>query len=192
MASVKIKGGDKLAKALANLSRKLSKPGTLRVGFLENSTHYKGGQSPAEVATYQEFGTPNAQFPIPPRPFFRNMIKNNEGTWAATLEKYLREYDGDTEKALKALGLEMEAQLRDSIIDIQAPPLSEVTLILRQMRRKDPDLKVTRQTVVDVKRRVDAGEKSGLSGTGAKPLIDPSAGEDSGLLLKSVASEVKT
>ena len=65
-----LKGGDKLEAALREISRKVSKPGKLRVGFLEGAT-YPDGTPVALVAWWNEFGTEDE---FPPRPSFRNMI----------------------------------------------------------------------------------------------------------------------
>ena len=51
-----LSGGDKLTAALKALSAKVSKPGTLNVGFLEGSTESETGQPSAYIASIHEFG----------------------------------------------------------------------------------------------------------------------------------------
>lgn len=56
MASRVFTGGDKLNRALKDLSRKVRNPGTLNVGFLEGAT-YPDGTPVAYIAAIQEYGT---------------------------------------------------------------------------------------------------------------------------------------
>jgi hypothetical protein len=188
MATEYIKGGDKLTAALVAMSANVKKAAKLRVGFLENASHYPKGEglSVATVAAIQEFGAPGATFPIPPRPFFRPMVKDKSPEWPAAIANLLKANDYDAEKALTIAGHAIGSQLQQSIIDTNDPPLSEVTLMLRKMRSEGGgSFRVTRRTVFEAIRRVRAGETSGLSGTGAKPLID------TGHLYNSVDSEVE-
>jgi hypothetical protein len=75
-----LKDGDKLVAALRAISEKVSKPATLRAGFLENAT-YPDGTPVATVAAANEFGTRR----IPARPFFRNMIAAKSDEWAPAI-----------------------------------------------------------------------------------------------------------
>jgi hypothetical protein len=122
-----IKGGDKLAIALAKIAAGVSKPGTLSVGFLEGATAPNGDSIP-ERAANNEFGTPNAEHPIPPRPFFRNMIAAKSPEWPAAVGNLLKANDYDATKALDIAGEAIEGQLRQSIIDTNSPPLAEATI----------------------------------------------------------------
>lgn len=56
MARKVFTGGDKLDRALKDLARKVSKPRTLNVGFLEGAT-YPDGTPVAYIAAIQEYGT---------------------------------------------------------------------------------------------------------------------------------------
>lgn len=51
-----LEGGDKLKATLAALAAKVSKPGTLNVGFLEGATYSKTGKPVAYIAAIQEYG----------------------------------------------------------------------------------------------------------------------------------------
>jgi hypothetical protein len=122
-----IKGGDKLAMALAKIAAGVSKPGTLSVGFLEGATAPNGDSIP-ERAANNEFGTPNAKYPIPPRPFFRTMIADKSPEWPAAVGNLLKANDYDATKALDIAGEAIEGQLRQSITDLTSPPLAEATI----------------------------------------------------------------
>ena len=122
-----IRGGEKLEAALAEMSKKLSKAATLRVGFLENAT-YPDGKQVAEIAAHNEYGTPNAAHPIPPRPFFRNMIAAKSPEWPGAMGKLLAANNYDVDKSMRLTGEGIKGQLQQSIRDTNSPPLSEVTI----------------------------------------------------------------
>lgn len=176
-----IRGGDKLAAALAKIAAGVKKPATLQVGFLEGSSEADGTSLPM-IAAIQEFGAPSRG--IPPRPFFRNMIAAKSPGWPNAVGDLLTANDFDAEKTLGQTGEGIKGQLQQSIIDTMAPALSPVTVMLRGMRSNDQSLVVNRTVVEEARARV----KAGLTNYGAstKPLID------SGNLLNSVAYDVKT
>lgn len=176
-----LSGGDKLMARLREISNSVARGGAVNVGFLENAT-YPDGTPVAMVAAIQEFGAPRAS--IPPRPFFRNMIAGHAEEWGDTLASALKAFDYDVAKALDFMGQDIQGELRQSIIDTNAPPLSEITLMLRKMRADDPNLIVTGATVGEAARRVAAGETA--SGVSTKPLVD------TGVLLRSVDYEIKS
>jgi hypothetical protein len=118
-----LKGGDKLEAALREIAQKVSKPGTLRVGFLENAT-YPDGTPVATVAAANEFGTKR----IPARPFFRNMIAAKSDEWAPAIGHLLPQNDYDAPKVLVLAGEAIKGQLQQSIRDTNSPPLSPVTI----------------------------------------------------------------
>jgi hypothetical protein len=117
--------GDKLKAALRRITYRLSKPATVRVGFLEGAT-YPDGKPVAMIAAIQEFGAPNAG--IPPRPFFRNMIKNKSDQWPEGMKNALIASNYDAEKALDIVGAAIAGQLRQSVIDTNEPPLKPATI----------------------------------------------------------------
>jgi len=178
---VRIKGGEGLDKALEAMESGLLRAGTVRAGFLEGATYPDGGLPVAAVAAIQNFGAPNAG--IPPRPFFSNMVKEKGPGWADALARILVSNEFDAEKALALMGEGVSGQLRQSIIETLAPPLSQITLMLRKMRSEDQGLVVTGATVGEAARRLDAGESPG--GVSTKPLVD------TGHLLNSVGYEVE-
>ncbi len=175
-----ISGGKKLEDALAEIAKRLDRKATLRVGFLENAT-YPDGTPVAMVAAIQNFGAPARG--IPPRPFFSRMIAEKSPRWADQLAGLLEANDWNVEAALEQMGAGIAGQLQESIVATNAPPLSQITLMLRKMKKADPDLQVTGATVGEAARRVAAGEST--AGVSTKPLIE------SGDLLRAVDYEVE-
>lgn len=120
-----IKGGDKLATALAKISENVSKAAVLEVGFLEGATEPDGTSIPM-IAAIQEFGAPKVG--IPPRPFFRGMIAKHSGEWPDAVGKLLVANGYDAEKTLGQVGDGIAGQLKQSIIDTNSPPLAAATV----------------------------------------------------------------
>lgn len=131
----KITGGDKIGPALQKIAKRLAKAHTLEVGFLESAV-YPDGTSVAMVAAIQEYGAPGAG--IPPRPFFRTMIAARQSEWAPRLTAALKANGGDAEVALGLLGQTIKEELQASIMATDSPPLSPVTLLLRQRFWSNP------------------------------------------------------
>lgn len=177
---VKVTGGEKAIAKIEQMAKKLSKPGTLRVGFLEGAT-YPNGTPVAMVAAIQNFGAPKVG--IPPRPFFSNMIQDKSAAWPEQLGNLLKRNDYEVAQSLNQFGAGVEGQLKEEIIDTVSPPLSPVTVMLRGMRANNPSLIVTGKTVAEARSRV----KAGLTNYGAstKPLIDTSH------MINSTGHEVK-
>ena len=171
-----IKGGDKLKAALAEISRKLDRGATLKVGFLNGAT-YSDGTSVAMVAAIQEYGAPGRG--IPPRPFFRNMIAEKSDGWPEEIAKDLKRTNYDTSQTLKRVGALIEGQLRQSIVDTNDPPNSPVTNLLKQRFPTREGMKPSDawKAFADVK----AGDVSAPAG---KPLVW------SGIMINSISSEV--
>jgi hypothetical protein len=120
-----IRGGKKFEAKLAAMVRLVSRPATLRVGFLENA-RYPDGTPVAMIAAIQDFGAPSVG--IPPRPFFRNMIKNKQGEWPKAVAGVLKANNYDAVKTLEITGAAIAGQLRQSIIDTNSPPLAPSTI----------------------------------------------------------------
>lgn len=123
-----ISGGDKLTAALAKISKGVSRPATLSVGFLEGSTAPNGDSMPLRAAL-NEFGhtMPNGTV-VPPRPAFRNMVSAKSPEWPQAVGDLLKANEYDGEKTLAQTGEGIAGQLRQSIIDLTSPPLAESTI----------------------------------------------------------------
>jgi len=176
-----LKGGDKLEAYLADLSRKVGKGGTLRVGFLEGAT-YPDGTPVATVAAIQNFGAPAKG--IPPRPFFSKMIEDGSGNWGPMVAAALKATGMDVKAALEMVGHPLDGELRQAIVEMNAPALSPVTLLLRDRFQGNPS-EITFADVQQARRDVAAGMAPAASGTQAKPLVW------SGHMLQSVDHEVE-
>jgi hypothetical protein len=122
---VKISGGERLEAKLAELARKLEKPGTLRVGFLEGATDADGTSVPMKAAIL-DFGAPSRN--IPPRPFFRNMVAEKSDSWGEAMELNLVQTNFDVDVTLNRMGEGIKGQLQQSIQETNTPPLAESTI----------------------------------------------------------------
>lgn len=175
---VKVTGGDRLGPVLKARADSSGNATTVQTGFFPGAT-YPDGTSVAMVAAIQNYGAPRAG--IPPRPFFRDMIKKGQADWPRQLAGILKAADFDAETSLRRMGALLEGQLRQSIIETNAPPLSPVTLMLRQM--VGPNGRVTSyKQVTEARARVAAGQRA--TGVSEKPLVW------TGQLLGSITSEV--
>ncbi len=115
-ANTKTLSTKKLQSALDALAQKVTRGGTLRVGFLEDAKYpAKAKSAPplpvAQVAFWNEFGTSRA----PPRPFFRTTIAQESKKWGETLGKALTHYNYDGDLALRVVGQEMRDDVEASI-----------------------------------------------------------------------------
>ena len=122
---VKLSGGDKLEKALAEIGRNVDKAAFVEVGFLADSA-YPDGTPTALVAAVQEFGAPARN--IPPRPFFRKMIRQNSPEWPQKVAEVLKAQDYDAEKTLSLVGEALKGELQESIVDFNDVPLAPATV----------------------------------------------------------------
>lgn len=146
---VVIVGGNKLEATLAEIASKLQKATKLEVGFLDKAT-YPDGTLVAAVAAYNEFGTEH----IPPRPFFRNMVKANSAKWPVNLKTALKRYDCDTALALGLVGQKIQEELQTSILTNIPPPNAEATAKAKGFNRT---LINTGVLINSVGNRVDGG-----------------------------------
>jgi hypothetical protein len=152
---VGLKGGEKLQAKLKEIAKQIEGKHELRVGFLEGATYPdEAGTSVAQVAWWLNYGTKTA----PPRPFFTGMIAAKSDGWGDSLARILQDNGYDVKGALAKMGEGISGQLRQSIVDLDAPKLSPITLMIRHMRIGNPHLEVTAATVGEAARRVAAGE----------------------------------
>ena len=94
----------------------------LEVGFF-STAKYSTGEYVAQVAYWNEYGTTLS----PPRPFFRNAIKDKSKEW---LELF-RDTQFKTKDMYKTLGIVgpiIEGDIATSITDLSSPPNSEITI----------------------------------------------------------------
>lgn len=118
--------GGGVKKALDKIARGVGAAPEVRVGFLSGATYPNTGESVALVAYANEYG--DSSRGRPPRPFFRNMIAEHQGTWGAALAKNLKATNYDGRKALERMGQGIAGQLKQSIVDLTDPPLAPSTV----------------------------------------------------------------
>lgn len=99
-----------------------SKAQHVKVGVLDNSK-YPDGTSVATVAYKNEYGWKN----IPPRPFFRDTVKEQKKAWAELAQKGFKAgYTVD--KILSLVGLQMQGDIQYSILTWTNPPNAPATI----------------------------------------------------------------
>jgi hypothetical protein len=144
VATKSFSGGEKLEAYLKEMSKKVSSPATLRVGFLEGAT-YPNGISVATVALFNEYGVPSHN--QPPRPFFRHMIAEKKSGWGVALGKNLVANDYDAARALDLVGDGIGGQLREAIIGFTDPPNAPSTI---RQKGFDAPLRRTKHMLMSV------------------------------------------
>ena len=102
------------------LYRMVNKSGT---GFLRKGRFVS--KSKANFASTHDHAA--YEIKIPPRPFFRTMIANNQASWGPTAAKLLKQGIQPAE-VLNLMGEEIAGQLRASIIALKTPPNAPSTI----------------------------------------------------------------
>lgn len=118
-----LKGGDRLRETLQRMVGAISTGRAVKVGFLSGAT-YPDGKPVAMIAAFNEFGTGTS----PPRPFFRNMIREKKAEWGPAIGKLLVANNYDGILTLEQTGAAVAGQLRKSIVDLVDPPLAPSTI----------------------------------------------------------------
>ena len=114
-------------KALEAIAKKMG-GGSVSVGFMEGAT-YPDGTPVAAVAFWNEYGKPEQN--QPPRPFFRQMIADQSGTWAGKMAKLAKVTDYDAPRVLAMMGEDIGGELRKSINEFTTPALAPSTVAAR-------------------------------------------------------------
>ena len=122
-----MRGGDKFRQRLAELAAQAA-TAKVRVGIIEQA-NYDGsdGESVAQVAFWNEYGTART----PARPFFRNTIAERKTEWARLAGKFMQANDGDVRQSLSYLGQIAVEDIKQTIINGNFAPNSEVTKLLK-------------------------------------------------------------
>ena len=158
MAAKTILLSDAVAAKLKEIAKKVH--GSVDIGFIDSDQ--------APIAFWNEFGH-GGRFPAPPRPFFRTMVAKDSPQWPKMMAQELKSSNFDGAHTLAYMGEEIEGALKQSIIDLTAPPLSKTTLRLRAKFGNNPQT-IRARDVVQAQREVADGAPV-ASGTQAKPLI---------------------
>lgn len=104
------------------LEKRLSSKYQLEVGFFETAK-YSTGEYVAQVAFWNEYGTVLS----PPRPFFRNAIKENAKDWIE-LFRSTQFKTKDIIKTLNIVGTVIKDDISTSIVNLSSPPNSPITI----------------------------------------------------------------
>lgn len=126
-----------------------------KVGFPSN-IQYEDGTPVSFVATIQNYGAPAAK--IPPRPFMGPAFERNKDKWTKYLASQVRKVAQgslDGTDALMNVGMIAAADVQQEIEDVNNPPLSPITLLLRDWRREGR--KITGKTVGEAAAAIRAG-----------------------------------
>lgn len=118
------KGGTRLTATLSRIASDAARGKEVRVGFLEGASGYPGGQTPAQVAFLNEFGTSR----IPARPFFRTMVSKQSPGWGKLMGAALKLAGMDGSAALSIMGDKIKDQLQRSIASNQWAPNAPATI----------------------------------------------------------------
>lgn len=146
----------------------------LNVGWFE-SARYDDDTPVAGVAALHEFGS--AVNKIPPRPFMRPTIADNQADWRSVTETgFRRVFQGRGEPGLvlELLGLRVSGKIRQAIAQLRDPPLSPVTLALRKQIIAGQTINRTRVRATGAAiaaGRTGPGELGDSSGINPKPLV---------------------
>lgn len=142
---------------------------TGKVGWFPSAV-YENGQSVAAVAAGNELGHGST----PPRPAIRNAISEQQTKWAGiTKQVALRVVEGKMTAfdAMDALCLVAEGDISKAIEGLYEPALSPVTIELRAMKKKNPNL-IINKTVVEQARARTRQPGYQTPDVSTKPLID--------------------
>lgn len=111
-----------LDKIKKKLEKRLNAKLQLEVGFF-STAKYSTGEYVAQVAFWNEYGTTLS----PPRPFFRNAIKDKSKEWLE-LFRDTQFQTRDMFKSLSVVGTIAKDDIATSITDLTSPPNSEITI----------------------------------------------------------------
>lgn len=159
----------------------------LTVGWLE-SAKYDDSTPVAGIAALHEYGS--AKGGIPPRPFIRPAIENEQENWDELIKKGFTaviEGKASVEQVLNALGLKSSADIKNYIINGSHTALSPITIALRKLDNEG--VKISGATVGAVAKAIKEGK------TGSGELGDQSFGNkdplrDSGYMIATITHEV--
>lgn len=111
-----------LEKIKKKLEKRFNAKLQLEVGFF-STAKYSTGEYVAQVAYWNEYGTTLS----PPRPFFRNAIKDKKKEWLQ-LYKDTQFKTKDMFKSLSVVGTIAKDDIATSIINFSTPPNSPITI----------------------------------------------------------------
>lgn len=155
-----------------------------KTGWFESSK-YEDGTPVAYVMALNELG----HGPTPARPTMRPTAIQKENEWrdvAAQASRAVVNGKMTAVDAMEALTIKAEGDISKAIAQLTSPALSPITIELRAMKKRNPNLRVTAATVGIAARRVREPGYMPPSGVSDKPLID------SGLAIATLTHVVET
>lgn len=111
-------------KRIEQLAKTMTGPDTVKVGLPKGSNDYPDGTSVIMVGAVHEFGSPARN--VPERSFLRSTVQEKRRAYKKLFKKVAKKIvDGkiDTKKGLSLIGLQVESDVKQKIIDIKSPPL---------------------------------------------------------------------
>lgn len=116
-----------------------------KIGWPADAT-YPDGTPVAEVALYNEFGTPDATNPIPERPFFRRANRHFSRIAGRLITKFVK--DGQiTRSSTHKLAQAHQRLVQESIVILQSPPNAEATVAQKGSSNPLIDTGLMRRTI---------------------------------------------
>ena len=130
---------NKLLNKLVGLQKSINDLSTkqVAVGFFDTA-HYPDGTPVAYVAAIQEFGSP--QNNIPPRPFMRPTMEENRKEFSDMMARgCAKVLDGSltSDQMLGQFGMVVAGAIKESIVAVNRPALSDSTMRSRRSRKAD-------------------------------------------------------
>ena len=127
---VGLKGGDKLQRALDDLSKLSKEPSQVKVGIPAGGLRYPDGVALLLVAAVQEFGSQDGR--IPERSYLRStVVKEAEQFrkfWRSDHAKDLLTGAGDAGAVLALLGQLAQRKVQEAIVEIKEPANAPATI----------------------------------------------------------------
>lgn len=120
----------KVKRTKGKYNPKMLKSATVRVGWF-GGIRYEDGLPVAQVAKWQEYGTPDAKYPIKARPFMRPVLHGQGNQMREHLRKIYSKALKDNKNTMDVLGRFGEyvtSQIRQSIRMTVTPANRPVTL----------------------------------------------------------------
>lgn len=131
----------------------------VKAGVLAGATYPDTGVKVAKIARLQEFGTSK----IPPRPFLRNTVAREGGEWQRALKKEVNLYLAGKQSldvVTTRVGNRMVSDIKKTIKEGVAPPISEVTKMMRYLT-KVRNMPRNGRTYLTALNLVKSGKKAG-------------------------------
>jgi hypothetical protein len=159
----------------------------IKVGFFAHSQHEtdKGAVPTASIAAVQELGS--IKRGIPARPFLNPALEERRDENVRLMLDAAKDAlnGGDISASFDKIGGKLVGDVQTKITEITQPPLSNLTLLLRQHRKSGEE--VTGKTVGNASRALVFLPSEGVAeslGVSDKPLVD------TGQMLRAVTFEV--